>query len=50
MKEVERVVKTKIASDMEKKKKEYAEKMARLKKEQDELSEDEPELPERSRR
>ena len=50
MKEVERVVKTKIASDMEKKKKECTEKIARLKKEQDDLSEDKPELPERSRR
>ena len=33
MKEVERVVKTKIASDMEKKKKEYAEEMSRRRKE-----------------
>ena len=31
MKEVERVVKTKIARDMEKKKKEYAEEMSRRK-------------------
>ena len=35
---------------MEKKKKEYAGKMAKLSKEQNDLSEDEQELPERSRR
>ena len=33
MKEVERVVKTKIARDMEKKKKEYAEEISRRRKE-----------------
>ena len=33
MKDVERVVKTKIARDMEKKKKEYAEEMSRRRKE-----------------
>ena len=50
MKDIERDVKLRISFNMEKKKKEYAEKMARLRQEQDDLSENEQELPERSRR
>ena len=50
MREVERDIKMKIAKDMEKKKEEYIQKMERLRKESEDLSEDEYDLPEREKR
>ena len=50
MREVERDIKMKIAKDMEKKKEEYIQKMERLRKESEDLSEDDYDLPEREKR